>query len=145
MAWPIQTLVLVVILAVVNCLRMPGRVSTIFLRSGGGKEKYRVLAARRSPRVEIEYCSKCKWMLRSAYLAQELLSTFETVLKEVALVPNQSIAGTFLVRLDDSIIWDRKIENGFPDAKQLKQRVRDIVEPTRSLGHSDVKIVEVKE
>jgi len=138
-------------LAVVDCFRLPS--SGVFpaplvfrksfiLHSHVGDF---VQITTRRPRVEIEYCSKCKWMLRSAYLAQELLSTFEMVLKEVTLVPNHEVAGTFLVRLDDSIIWDRKIENGFPDAKHLKQRVRDIVDPTRSLGHSDVKVVEVKE
>jgi hypothetical protein len=27
--------------------------------------------------VDIQYCTGCRWMLRSAWLAQELLSTFE--------------------------------------------------------------------
>jgi selenoprotein W-related protein len=40
------------------------------------------------PRVEIEYCTQCRWLLRAAWLAQELLTTFEHELGEVALVPN---------------------------------------------------------
>ncbi|MGL5495811.1 MAG: Rdx family protein, partial [Aeromonas sobria] len=28
------------------------------------------------PRIEIRYCTLCRWMLRAAWLAQELLSTF---------------------------------------------------------------------
>lgn len=39
------------------------------------------------PRIEIRYCTLCRWMLRAAWLAQELLSTFDSELGEVALVP----------------------------------------------------------
>ncbi len=39
------------------------------------------------PRIEIEYCTKCRWMVRAAWMAQELLSTFEENLEAVALVP----------------------------------------------------------
>ena len=39
------------------------------------------------PRVEIEYCTQCRWLLRAAWMAQELLTTFEQELGEVALVP----------------------------------------------------------
>src|SRR5215475_1923614 len=40
-----------------------------------------------TPRLEIEYCRQCRWLLRAAWLAQELLTTFEKELGEVALVP----------------------------------------------------------
>jgi predicted Rdx family selenoprotein len=41
--------------------------------------------------------------------------------------------------VNDSItLWDRKIEGRFPEAKEVKRLVRDIVAPTRDLGHSDV-------
>ena len=44
-----------------------------------------------------------------------------------------------LVTLNDSeIIWDRKIEGSFPEAKVLKQRIRDHVNPLKNLGHSDI-------
>lgn len=36
-------------------------------------------------RVEIHYCTGCKWLLRSVWMAQEFLSTFEDELSEVAL------------------------------------------------------------
>ena len=39
------------------------------------------------PRVQIEYCTQCRWLLRAAWMAQELLATFESELGEVALVP----------------------------------------------------------
>ena len=88
-------------------------------------------------RVVISYCPGCKWLLRSAYFAQELLTTFDGgELREVALSPAE-IAGTWTVAINDQIVWDRKADGGFPEAKILKRRVRDIVAPDASLGHSD--------
>ena len=87
-------------------------------------------------RVEIRYCIGCKWLLRAAWMAQELLSTFETELAEVALVPGNN--GVFEIRVDDALIWSRAEQGGFPDIKTLKRRVRDIVVPTRNLGHLEV-------
>ena len=86
-------------------------------------------------RVEIEYCTQCRWMLRAAWLAQELLTTFEDDLAEVALVPGKG--GVFEVRVDDETVWTRETERAFPQPKELKQRVRDVIAPGRSLGHSD--------
>ncbi|AEV82945.1 hypothetical protein ACWT_1926 [Actinoplanes sp. SE50] len=88
----------------------------------------------RTPRLEIEYCTQCRWLLRAAWLAQELLTTFPRDLGEVALVPG--IGGVFEVRLDDETLWSRK-PDGFPDLPQLKRLVRDRVAPGRDLGHSD--------
>lgn len=87
------------------------------------------------PRVTIHYCTQCSWLLRSAWLAQELLSTFGQEIGEVALIPGTG--GVFEIAVDGQIVWERKAEGGFPEAKVLKQRVRDIIEPGRSLGHSD--------
>ena len=87
------------------------------------------------PRVEIRYCTQCRWILRAGWLAQELLSTFDTELGEVALVPGTG--GIFEVRVDDQLIWSREEQGRFPEAKELKQRVRDRVAPDRDLGHSD--------
>ena len=142
----------------------------------------------RLPRVTIEFCTQCKWMLRAAYVrlsrvpfpslpplkphptltssanffcpfsheqqyAQELLSTFNLTLGEVALQP--STGGTFIVTIvtsrggdgttmtttmttpSSSVLWDRKVDGGFPETKELKRRVRDVVEPGRNLGHVD--------
>jgi len=88
-----------------------------------------------APRVEIRYCPRCRWLLRAAWLAQELLSTFESELGEVALVPAGS--GVFEVRLGGDVLWSRAADGGFPEARELKQRVRDRVAPGRDLGHVD--------
>jgi selenoprotein W-related protein len=89
----------------------------------------------RSPRIEIRYCRQCQWLLRAAWFAQELLSTFGEELREVALAP--TTGGIFQILLNDELLWDRKAQGGFPDIKLLKQLVRDRVAPDRSLGHSD--------
>ncbi|KAL3481210.1 Rdx family-domain-containing protein [Aspergillus californicus] len=110
------------------------------------------------PRITIQYCTQCKWMLRAAYFAQELLSTFSTDLSEVALIPRTG--GIFTVTIYSSssssssadkersqggtvyesggqILWDRKADGGFPEVKVLKSRVRNVIDPSRDLGHTD--------
>ncbi len=88
------------------------------------------------PRIEIEFCTQCRWLLRAAWLAQELLTTFDGgELREVALVPGTG--GVFEIRCDGECLWSRKEEGRFPEAKEVKQLVRDRVSPERDLGHSD--------
>ena len=57
-------------------------------------------------RVEIKYCTQCRWLMRAAWMAQELLTTFESELREVALVPGTG--GIFEIRVDEEMIWFRK-------------------------------------
>ena len=90
------------------------------------------------PTITIEYCPKCHWLLRAAYMAQELLTTFTDELKGVLLQPAQ-ISGTYIVYINDKKIFDRKEFGGFPEIKELKQLVRDVVAPGKSLGHTDTK------
>ena len=93
----------------------------------------------KSPHVAIKYCTGCKWLLRAAWEAQELLTTFQDDLCAVTLVPTTDPAGQFVVSLDDKIVWDRAAEGRHAEPKELKQRIRDIISPDRSLGHSDAK------
>lgn len=85
--------------------------------------------------VEIEYCTQCRWLLRAAWLTQELLMTFESDIGRVCLVPGSG--GIFEVRLGGETIFSRKEAGRFPESKELKQLVRDRIDPDRSLGHSD--------
>lgn len=87
------------------------------------------------PKISIHYCVLCQWLLRSGWLAQELLSTFSDDLAEVSLVPASK--GVFKVFYNDTLIWCRVADDGFPEAKQLKRRVRDLLDPARNLGHID--------
>jgi selenoprotein W-related protein len=87
------------------------------------------------PRIAITYCRQCNWLLRAAWMAQELLSTFSEDLGEVALLP--ATGGAFRIEVDGALVWERVRDGGFPDVKELKQRVRDRLDPTRDLGHLD--------
>ncbi|HEY4194690.1 MAG TPA: SelT/SelW/SelH family protein [Mucilaginibacter sp.] len=90
------------------------------------------------PTIIIEYCPKCNWMLRAAYMAQELLTTFADELYAVTLMPSET-GGHYSIRVDGNVVFDRKEWGGFPEIKEIKQMVRDRVSPEKSLGHSDKK------
>ena len=139
------------------------------------------------PRIAIKFCTQCKWNLRAAYFAQELLQTFSTSLGEVALTPSSggiftitlyhtstppsslttAIDGTSgaqptsandidpssvsvatrteeVVVVQETLLWDRKAEGGFPETKELKSRVRNVIQPGRDLGHVDRSSKKVK-
>lgn len=71
-------------------------------------------------------------------MAQELLTTFQDELHSVALQPSET-SGEFHISIDGNKIFDRRIDGKFPEIKELKQKVRDIVSPGKNLGHSDRK------
>ena len=87
------------------------------------------------PIIDIYYCRQCNWLLRSAWMAQELLATFSEELGSVNLHPDTG--GHFEILLDGVPLWERKRDGGFPEIKVLKQRVRDVIDPERDLGHVD--------
>lgn len=87
------------------------------------------------PHITILYCTQCNWLLRAGWMAQELLQTFGDSLGEVGLIPGTG--GAFEIKLDGTLIWERKRDGGFPGPKELKQRVRDVIDPDRDLGHLD--------
>ncbi|GAB9464066.1 Selenoprotein w-related family [Globisporangium polare] len=103
--------------------------------------------------VEIEYCTGCRWMLRAAWLGQELITTFQNELHAVKLTPNSNTGGVFQVYVYDEntcdlrvgssdekeLLWSRKAVGRFPESKELKQIVRDFISPDKGLGHSDKK------
>lgn len=87
------------------------------------------------PAITLHYCVQCNWMLRASWMAQELLHSFSTDIASVTLVPGTG--GIFVVAVDDVQIWERKQDGGFPDAAELKRRVRDVCFPEKPLGHLD--------
>ncbi|TJZ62846.1 SelT/SelW/SelH family protein [Sphingobacterium olei] len=91
-----------------------------------------------NPTIKIEYCPKCGWMLRASYMAQELLSTFTDDVYGILLIPSE-VSGRYQISIDDTLVFDRKREGRFPEIKELKQLVRDKVNPQKDLGHSDKK------
>jgi selenoprotein W-related protein len=90
------------------------------------------------PTITIEYCPKCGWMLRAAYMAQEILTTFTDEIHGVLLQPSE-VNGRYTIRINDSQLFDRKQAGRFPEIKELKQLIRDVVSPHKDLGHSDKK------
>jgi selenoprotein W-related protein len=88
------------------------------------------------PKISIRYCTGCRWLLRAGWLAQELLSTFEQDVSEVALIPDDT-GGVFDVRIGEQLVWSRAEQGRFPEPKEIKQLVRDLIAPGRDLGHID--------
>jgi len=88
-----------------------------------------------TPRVAIRYCRRCGFFLRAAWLAQELISSLGELLGEVALVGGDS--GVLEIYLDGECLFARSEAGRFPEAKEVKQLVRDRLDPQRDLGHSD--------
>jgi selenoprotein W-related protein len=85
------------------------------------------------PRVEITYCTQCKFLLRASWVAQELLTTFGTDLGEVALIPGGG--GIFEVTLDGETIATNRDHAPMPDPRDVKRLVRDRIAPDRTIGH----------
>lgn len=85
------------------------------------------------PRLEIEYCTRCRFLLRASWMAQELLTTFEAELGEVALVPGSG--GIFQVKLDGDVIASNRESKKMPEPPEVKRLVRDRIAPERKIGH----------
>ena len=88
------------------------------------------------PIVTIEYCPKYHWLLRAAYMAQEILTTFGDEVGAVTLQPSE-MNGRYTIRIADKKVFDRKEYGGFAEIKEIKQIIRDIVAPGKNLGHTD--------
>ena len=43
------------------------------------------------------------------------------------------------MRCGGATLWSRKQAGRFPEAKELKQRVRDAIAPDKPLGHADAR------
>ena len=87
------------------------------------------------PRVEIRYCTRCRFLPRASWIAQELLTSFAEEIGELALVPGDG--GIFEVWVGEERVWCRRSEGRFPELAELKRRVRDVAAPGKSLGHSE--------
>ena len=92
---------------------------------------------REKPAITLHYCTQCNWMLRATWMAQELLHSFSDDIAAVTLVPGTG--GVFSITSGEVVIWERKRDGGFPDAAELKRRVRDCCFPEKTLGHLEAK------
>ncbi|MFZ5978664.1 MAG: SelT/SelW/SelH family protein [Bacteroidota bacterium] len=89
------------------------------------------------PVITIEYCPKCGWLLRAAYMAQEILISFSDDIKAVSLQPSEQ-PGAYYIYINDDIVFNRKEYGGFPEIKIIKRIIRNIVNPEKNLGHIDM-------
>ncbi|GIV59349.1 SelT/SelW/SelH family protein [Rhodocaloribacter litoris] len=85
--------------------------------------------------IEIHYCTRCRWLLRATWMAQELLTTFEQEIGRLVLVPGTG--GIFEIYADGERVWSRKAQGRFPEIAELKRLVRDRIAPEKDLGHTD--------
>lgn len=67
--------------------------------------------------LEIEYCTRCRWLLRAAWLAQEILTTFESDIGRVSLVPGSG--GIFEVRLMERLFFRARWRSVSPKPRRL--------------------------
>lgn len=42
------------------------------------------------------------------------------------------------IELNGELLFDRATEGRFPEVKEIKQMIRDTIDPEKDLGHSDV-------
>jgi selenoprotein W-related protein len=73
----------------------------------------------KTPRIEIEYCTRCRWLLRAAWMAQELLTTFSTEIGEVALMPGTG--GIFEISVGDDRSGLESRKDGFRRSRSLSK------------------------
>ena len=88
-------------------------------------------------KIEIKYCAQCRWLMRSTWMAQEILSTFDGDVDELSLLP--STGGVFEIMANGTLIWSRKAMGRFPEITELKKAVRDVIAPSKDLGCIDRK------
>ena len=69
----------------------------------------------KNPRIEIEYCTQCNWLLRSSWMAQELLTTFSQEIGELVLMPGKG--GILEIRVNGESLFSRKEMGRFPEMK----------------------------
>ena len=85
--------------------------------------------------IQIHYCTQCRWLLRASWVAQELLSTFDGDIDALTLRPGTG--GVFDISVNGEMLWSRKGEGRMPEITELKQKLRDRIDPARDLGHID--------
>ncbi len=85
------------------------------------------------PRVVVEYCRRCGFLLRAAWVAQELLKTFEDEIAEVALRPDGG--GIFAIRVDETLLFSNKVEGRFPELRELRERLAAALGSDKRFGH----------
>jgi selT/selW/selH-like putative selenoprotein len=72
-------------------------------------------------RLEIEFCTTCKFQGRAFWLARELFDARPDLAGEIVLIP--SSGGVFAVRFDGTTVWDYATTGRFPEPKEVREAV----------------------
>ncbi|MEX2246012.1 MAG: Rdx family protein [Dehalococcoidia bacterium] len=72
-------------------------------------------------RIEIEFCTTCKFQGRAFWLARELFDARPDLAEEYVLVP--SSGGVFIVRYDGQPVFDYATAGRFPEPKDVREAV----------------------
>jgi selT/selW/selH-like putative selenoprotein len=76
-------------------------------------------------RLEIEFCTVCKFQGRAFWLARELFDQRPDLLQEIGLLP--SSGGAFVVRYDGETVFDRSQTGRFPEPKEVRESILALV------------------
>jgi len=63
------------------------------------------------PIIELEYCTKSRWLARASLISQKILSTLSNEIGGVILIPSK-ISGIFDICFNRKIIWEREKRGG---------------------------------
>ena len=83
--------------------------------------------------IKIVFCTNCGWLTRSTWMAQEIFITFNNDIDSLSLVPSDG--GSFEIWCNDQLIFSRATERKFIEIKEIKVRIRNLIDPNRPLGH----------
>jgi selenoprotein W-related protein len=72
-------------------------------------------------RLEVEFCTACKFQGRAFWLVRELFDQRPDLADEWVLVP--SSGGVFAVRYDGQTVWDYATAGHFPEPKDVREAV----------------------
>ena len=70
-------------------------------------------------RLEIEFCTKCRFQGRAFWLARELFDVVPELVGEIALIP--SSGGVFTVRYNGANVWELASSGRFPEPKDIRE------------------------
>ncbi|MDP9236770.1 MAG: Rdx family protein [Chloroflexota bacterium] len=72
-------------------------------------------------RLEIEFCTQCRFQGRAFWLTRELFDARPDLAEEIVLIP--SSGGVFIVRYDGRVVWDYAAAGRFPEPKEVREAV----------------------
>lgn len=76
--------------------------------------------------ISITYCTKCNFLLRASWVAQELLHTFQDYVSSVTIIPGSG--GQFDVHYGKELIFSNKTAGRFPETRELREMLMARIE-----------------